>query len=322
VAGGVDSLAGAGNERSALRRRVFRLILATVVIAATAWLIDLYWADLTILMARLPPGFIAVQIALQVVVLGYGAYSLRPLLAARGFPITTRDVVALSYIGNFARYLAPLRPDLPIRFAFLRHRCGVPLMETAAVSLGFAAYLLGISVLFVIVLLPIAVSLPGFPPWSGFAAVGALGAAAVLAGRVMTREAVAKRIPKSISNGFAAVATMVTPWPLFLRVAAHFAVFNLLWAATYYTVFTGLGIKVGLVAVVIFGPATTLLNLASLTPANIGLRETFIGFLSQVTIGDFAPGFLVGVLLRAGDVLVSLALGASFAFLLIPSKER
>lgn len=89
-----------------------------------------------------------------------------------------------------------------------------------------------------------------------------------------------------------------------------------------YFSYVALGFHVDFIAALLAGIVTQLSFYISITPGNLGVRETMVGFISQLTGMGFAEGVTVTLLQRGLSTIIFTILGSFFGFFIIKNFHK
>ncbi len=231
--------------------------------------------------------------------------------------LSSLEIVALSFLTNMVNYLAPLRPGAAVKAMYLKSVKGLEYSRFSSVFAANAFLVLATTSAAALIILGLNWYYHNLLPWELLAVSLALFLLSLapfivpsfswmkLRGRGRVADAIDKAIDgfEQIRGQKAGVMLVCT------SVVFQFLVSGLLMMLVYASIDIDLPYRMAL----LLGIFTSLANLFTVTPNNVGVQEAVMGYLVVIKGGDFNQGLVGAAILRA----IHLALTFSVGLLLV-----
>ncbi|MBF0369091.1 MAG: flippase-like domain-containing protein [Magnetococcales bacterium] len=246
--------------------------------------------------------------AAQVVMIALTGHPFKTLCACHEAHLHFKEWVGLSYAGNLANYIAPLRPGLAVRFLYMNRRFGMSLSRMVVVTGAYTLLMFGVSVGIVVAtqpFLPFSESLPGLEISLGIVTLSVVGS--IMAPRICRLGWIQGH--DRLRGLCQAFLDLLTRPGVLVGALLVFILINVMSAVTYYFAFLALGSSPPPLLLLFLVAVATIASWMAITPGNIGVTESLVGLILEMAAGDFATGFLATAVVRAGHVSVSILFG-------------
>lgn len=299
------------------RKKLTKFLPSLAVLILVGYLVTLYREQFQDLLLKADYKFFCMVFLCQVALIALTGLPFKTLFSALGVNMQTAHWVCLSYAGNFANYTAPLRPDLAVRYVFMKQTYQSSLTDIATVSVSYTFYAFITSLILATILGPFVTQLSSNTFYYPLFWLAACALATICVIKLISLERLTRRLPPKISSTIDKIKSFTSNRSLFVQIIAQFLVINLLSGLTYYFAFHSLSLSPNIAIVLLIAPVSTLAGWFTLTPANIGVTESLVGFLLEYSTGDFSAGFLATSIVRLSHIGVSIIFGGLSSLFLL-----
>ena len=249
-------------------------------------------------------------------------YTFKLLVSLMNVNLSVIETLGLSILTNFGNYLGPIRPGAALKAMYLKSSRGLTYTKFTSVLAAntFLALLMTGSTGIILLFLLKKENLQ--PPTLLFFICAGLIFSSMLPFIYKTPIIKATgRITEflqSTLDGFAVIRTQQGKLILIcLNFIAQFFVAALINKVT----FNSLGVSITFLSALTIGVFTSIANLITITPNNLGVQEVVIAYLFTITGFDFSTGVIGAGLARVIHMIITFALTPVFAHYLLKSTN-
>lgn len=291
------------------RGKVLRWLIGLAVFSLAGWYVYVHWGELMIITKitwRVLAGLVVAFILNTLANAAQGAYIYRAL----GAPMTIGEAFHLSNVAG-AVGLAIGQGTTIAKTAYVKLKYDIPISQAPAILLGLLVifFIVGAAMMTIDMILLRLQSVP-VPPVYWLVLLGAFLSVIIL--RTNLSSLAFRWLPARFQK---MVGLFASGWKIIL--ANH----KTIWATglcqigifitaglRIFVAYHGLGMDISPVAAVSIAVFVAFSNLVALTPGNLGVQETVIGYLTWLSGYPFAYGVAVSALIRAVDILMTMVL--------------
>jgi len=244
---------------------------------------------------------------------------IRKLMAQRlGVHLVFIDWYGLFMVTNFISLIIPARGDFVFSAAYLKRKYELPFSKFGSMIYGNAillAIVLSLEASLGLLLLGI---IQGTWNFKVFGIVIAIGFGA-LPFALLSRSYIQGEnlFVKKLKNALEGWEQLRSDKKLLLKSGLLVVTNSLIFTIWMYASYQVLGFNPQLIPVFFAGVVTQMSFFFSLTPGNLGVRETIVGFVSQVTGLGFTEGVAVTILQRVISMAIFFIAGSFFSLFII-----
>ena len=267
-------------------------------------------------------GDIVILFAITLLFFYITGYTFKLLVSLMSVNLSFMETLGLSILTNFGNYLGPARPGAALKAMYLKTSRGLAYTKFTSVLAAntFLALLMTGSTGIILLFLLKKESLQ--PPVILFFICAGLILIALLPFIYKTPNIKAKgrafELLKSTLEGFAVIRTQQSKLVLIcLNFIAQFFVAALINKVT----FNSLGVPITFLSALTIGVFTSIANLITITPNNLGVQEAVIAYLFAITGFDFSTGVIGAGLARVIHMIITFALTPVFTHYLLKSSD-
>ncbi len=307
---------GRSTRRSGRSTRRSVLLTALLLVAGTAFL-HARRGELAVL-AGIEPYDLIVITVLTFAFFALTGTTFALLLRLVSIRLSPLEIVGLSLVTNFGNYLGPTRPGAALKAMYLKGEKRLPYSRFAAVLAANAFVLLFVSGVTGLCLLALLRRETGsFPPHLAATCLVLIGAAALpfLLPIPTSRHRLGRwwRLINEAADGFREIRAQKLR---LLLVCASVLAQYVLSAVMYQAIYRALQQDISFTTALVLGVFTSIANLVTLTPNNVGVQEVVTAYLYSVAGLDFTTGLIGAGLLRAVHLGLTFGCTPIFAYFL------
>jgi uncharacterized membrane protein YbhN (UPF0104 family) len=250
-------------------------------------------------------------------------YTFRLLVGLMNVKLSVMETIGLSILTNFGNYLGPTRPGAALKAVYLKSSKGLAYARFTSILAAntflafFMCGIVGVILLFLLrelekadiptALLLICVSL-------------IIGSAIpfIYKSPNLKEKGKFRKLLQSTLRGFEIIRAQKAK--LGLICFTFFAQF-LLSAVIYVAAFTCLGISITFLTAMVIGVFTSIANLFTITPNNLGIQEAVSAYLFTISGFDFTTGVIGAGLVRVVHMTITFALTPIFVHYLLQYED-
>lgn len=263
---------------------------------------------------------VAVLLFVHAVLSGYTFYLILDFINVR---ISYLEMIALSFLTTFGNYLGPARSGAVLKAVYLKHRKGLAYSKFSAVlatnMLAMFCFS-GVVGLFVLAGLWLSHDIVAFELVAVCVLSIFIGVLPVLiSSKRFNRQGHFWSFVNLAIMGFNEICRngLRKIWLLFLSLFLQYVVGALLAIVVYGAI----GKQITVLAGLTIGVFTSISNLVSITPNNLGIQELVMAYLANINGVAFADGIVGAGLVRAVQIVLTFVLAPAFAFLILRPHE-
>ena len=250
---------------------------------------------------------------------GFTFYLLVDLVAER---LSPAEWIGLTFLTNFGNYLGPARPGSAIKAVYLKSQKRLPYSTFTAVLAANSFVALFMSSTVGLVLLTMLWLQQGVMPGLLFSVctvllVVSLAPFFVKLGTV-TRQG---RIWRLLNNATLGFETIKRQKRKLVKVCVSMLLQYCVSALLIVLAYRAIGHDLSFTMAFIIGVFTSISNLFTITPNNIGVQEVVMAYLYTITGLDFASGLQGASLIRGIHILVTFGLTPVFTHVMLRSAN-
>lgn len=249
-------------------------------------------------------------------------YTFKLLISLMNINLSQIETIGLSILTNFGNYLGPTRPGAALKAMYLKSSKALTYAKFSSIlaantllaafmtgSVGaLLLYLLNKEELYTpIVLIVICIALM----------IGSTLPFVIRIKGIKVRGKISEFIQSAL-EGFDIIRTRKTK---LLFICFSFLIQFVLAAFIYISVFNALGISISYLLAFVIGVFTSISNLLTITPNNIGIQETIIAYLYTISGLDFTSGLIGASLTRVLHMVLVFIFAPIFAHILLKDKD-
>ena len=297
------------------KQNISRLVLL-LILGVAAWYIIAHREDFDAI-RHINPSFLWPILLCVIVQHGVNGYMNKEFVRYFNVDLDINEWFGLALVSNMGNYLAPFRGGMAGRAVYLKKKHRLP--YTRFMTLFIASYLLIFffgGLLGALTMTGIFLT-QGLFQWKLFVFFITLSAAVILFIVVFSRV----RLPEGKKWG--RISEAITGWKIISsnidilwRICGAVIINYLLGAIQIYYGFISFGFAISPLAAWIVGLFSAFGLLLSITPGNLGIQETWVGFLSAFLGIGFNQGVMAQGLIRAVNMLVIFTLGPLYSYIL------
>jgi len=247
-------------------------------------------------------------------------YTFKMLVSILGVKLSLTETLGLSIITNFGNYLGPIRPGAALKAMYLKSAKGLAYAKFTSVLAAnlFLAFLMT-GTLGAVLLIFLKKKTSHVPIFLLLVCLGlVLGSMLPFVYRIpnVKGDHTIKIVLQSALEGFRTIRSQKLK--LFMICLTFLAQFVLA-ALGCVVAFGSLGAPITLLEGLVIGVFTSVANLFTITPNNLGVQEAVIAYLFTVTGFDFTTGVIGAGLLRVIHMIITFGLTPIFAHRLLGS---
>jgi len=249
-------------------------------------------------------------------------YTFKLLVSLMNVNLSIIETLGLSILTNFGNYLGPIRPGAALKAMYLKSSRGLTYTKFTSVLAAntFLALLMtgstGIILLFLLIKEKVQIPTLLFFICAGLIFVSALPFI-YKTPNIKTKGRITELLQSTL-EGFAVIRTQQGKLILIgLNFIAQFFVAALI----NKVAFNSIGISITFLSALTIGVFTSIANLITITPNNLGVQEAVIAYLFTITGFDFSTGIIGAGLARVIHMIITFALTPVFAHYLLKSTN-
>jgi uncharacterized membrane protein YbhN (UPF0104 family) len=249
-------------------------------------------------------------------------YTFKLLVSLMNVDLSVTETIGLSILTNFGNYLGPIRPGAALKAMYLKSSRGLAYTKFTSVLAAntFLALLMtgsaGIILLFLLIKENLQIPTLLFFICAGLI-IGSMLPFIYKTPHIKTKGRITELLQSTL-EGFAVIRTQQARLSLIcLNFMAQFFVAALINKVT----FNSLGISITFLSALTIGVFTSIANLITITPNNLGVQEAVIAYLFTITGFDFSTGIIGAGLARVIHMIITFALTPVFAHYLLKSTN-
>jgi len=241
-------------------------------------------------------------------------YTFARILSLLGIRLTNEEILGLSILTNFGNYLGPIRPGAAIKAVYLKKAKGVAYSSFASIfaANAFVAIFMmgGAGVGLLWILPPEDVDVPEYLQLVCVGLVCISMIPLYIKLPVLTSENRLVSILRNAVEGFHTIRSRKSGLAIIsLTFLVQFVVAGLI----NQTVYIAIGAPITFLFAVAIGVFTSIANLFTITPNNLGVQEVVIAYIVTLAGYDFSTGLVGAALARAVHMAVTFALAPIFS---------
>ncbi len=249
-------------------------------------------------------------------------YTFKLLVSLMNVNLSIIETLGLSILTNFGNYLGPIRPGAALKAMYLKSSRGLTYTKFTSVLAAniFLALLMtgstGIILLFLLIKENVQIPTLLFFICAGLIIISMLPLI-YKTPNIKTKGRITELLQSTL-EGFAVIRTQQGKLILIcLNFIAQFFVAALINKVT----FNSLGISITFLSALTIGVFTSIANLITITPNNLGVQEAVIAYLFTITGFDFSTGIIGAGLARVIHMIITFALTPVFTHYLLKSTN-
>jgi uncharacterized membrane protein YbhN (UPF0104 family) len=232
------------------------------------------------------------------------------------------ETLGLSILTNFGNYLGPIRPGAALKAMYLKSSRGLTYTKFTSVLAAntFLALLMTGSTGIILLFLLQKENLQ--PPTLLFFICAGLIFSSMLPFIYKTPNIKAKgRITEFLQSTLEGFAVIRTQQGKLILICLNFIAQFIVAALINKVTFNSLGVSITFLSALTIGVFTSIANLITITPNNLGVQEAVIAYLFTITGFDFATGVIGAGLARVIHMIITFALTPVFTHYLLKSTN-
>ena len=229
------------------------------------------------------------------------------------------DWYGLSMVTNMLALIMPARSDFLVSSAYLKRKYGFPITRYASMVYGnviLLAFVLSLEAIVGLIGISLVQGINNLTMW--IVVSGLLIFAIVLVflpSKWLTNEIWIISKLRAVLEGWESLRSRPG---LLLKLGGLIVFSSIVFSFWMYISYTVLDFQVTLLPLFLAAITTQMSFFVTLTPGNLGIRETLVGFISEATGLGFAEGVAITLLQRAISSVSFTLVGGSFALFLMP----
>lgn len=281
---------------SRFRQNLIAMGSLAVAMAAIAWYLGSNWTQVKPLLS-LEPGYLLAILLLLLVQMGLQAFANRMMFRSLGYAVGFDICVWLSVVGNAANQFLPLQSGSALRAFYLKRVFAVELSQ-----FGSAVIALQLMILINSCMIASAIGLVFMPwNWATLLVLVSSGSVFLVAALIFFLPRISN--PQTRIMAFAARAidglhNLKSPRSRFYALLLCANLLCLVDSSIFYLACRCVGLDVHLANAVFLSSFVSVAAFISLTPGNIGIRESLYGIFSQAVVLTPVEAVSVSVLSR------------------------
>lgn len=306
-------------------KKLLSTVLFVVMIALLGWYLYENRADL----ARL------LQFNWQTVVMIFacalGACTMnavyhKVILDTYGIPLGLVDWMGVVFVANAMALVLPMRADLIFTATYYRRTKNFAYTKSASVAAGNVVF----GVMFALLQLFVALLCTGLieGQWPGLLWLMCLGMSAVVVVFLIIARWFENRMPaflrkyKMVVNIVSGFNALLGNRKLLWKLLGCLTLNNILHLFLYMACFRGIGMQVTVYQALFYNSISRLVNLVSIVPGNIGIKQLVMGIAGSLMGDVFQNGVVVSLIQSISLVIVYIVVGGAFAWPVWKRWER
>ena len=249
-------------------------------------------------------------------------YTFKLLVSLMNVNLSVIETLGLSILTNFGNYLGPIRPGAALKAMYLKSSRGLTYTKFTSVLAAntFLALLMTGSTGIILLFLLKKENLQ--PPTLLFFICAGLIFSSMLPFIYKTPNIKAKgRITKFLQSTLEGFAVIRTQQGKLILICLNFIAQFFVAALINKITFNSLGVSITFLSALTIGVFTSIANLITITPNNLGVQEAVIAYLFTITGFDFSTGIIGAGLARVIHMIITFALTPVFTHYLLKSKN-
>ena len=306
-------------------KKLLSTVLFVVMIALLGWYLYENRADL----ARL------LQFNWQTVVMIFacalGACTMnavyhKVILDTYGIPLGLVDWMGVVFVANAMALVLPMRADLIFTATYYRRTKNFAYTKSASVAAGNVVF----GVMFALLQLFVALFCTGLieGQWPGLLWLMCLGMSAVVVVFLIIARWFENRMPaflrkyKMVVNIVSGFNALLGNRKLLWKLLGCLTLNNILHLFLYMACFRGIGMQITVYQALFYNSISRLVNLVSIVPGNIGIKQLVMGIAGSLMGDVFQNGVVVSLIQSISLVIVYIVVGGAFAWPVWKRWER
>ncbi len=232
--------------------------------------------------------------------------------------LTLVDWMGVVFVANAMALVLPMRADLIFTATYYRRTKNFAYTNSASVAAGNVVF----GVMFALFQLFLALLLTGLieNQWPGLLWLIWLGMAAAVAAFLIIARWFEGRMPAFLRR-YKIVVKIVSGFNALLgnrnllwKLLGCLTINNLLHLFLYMACFRGIGMQVTVYEALFYNSISRLVNLVSIVPGNIGIKQLVMGVAGSLMGDVFQNGVIVSLIQSISLVIVYIVVGGAFAY--------
>ncbi len=255
---------------------------------------------------------------------GSTGYTFKLLVSLMNVNLSPVETFGLTILTNFGNYLGPTRPGAVLKAIYLKSVKGLPYMKFASVlaaNLFVLCFTTGVVATGLLMVNARSQQTPT-PLVLVMVSCGLLLGSALPLMCKMPHIHIPERIAHFIGSaleGFALIRSQKKKLGIIvLSILLQFIVA----AWTYQMAFYAFEIRISFLSALLIGVFTSVSNLVTITPNNIGIQEAVGAYLFTFTGSDFTTGIIGVTLIRALHILITFGFTPIFFYVLLKKQKN
>ncbi len=253
---------------------------------------------------------------------GISGYTFKLLVNLMNVQLSIIEMIGLTILTNFGNYLGPTRPGAALKAIYLKSTKG--LAYTGFASVVAANIFLGLFMMGIVgtaLLLGMRMNTVSVPPSLVFVCVGLiLGSLAPFFFNI-PRIKIQGRIAHLLQLALEGFIIIRSQKRKLVFICLTFLLQFGFSALQYQVIFSVLGKPISFLSALAIGVFTSVANLITITPNNIGIQEAVSAYLFTLTGFDFSTGVIGAGLIRVTHMLITFTLTPIFVHILFCKKH-
>ncbi len=291
----------------------YKNLISFIVLIIVIWYVSLHYKEFLVLQDLSARNIFEIGIVLFVFFFATG-FTFSLLVKLAGTRLSGLEIVALSFLTNMINYIAPLRPGAVVKAMYLKSSKNLNYSNFSSIFAANAFLSMATTSVVAILLLGLNWSANGVLPHELLAVSVILLFLSIspflfknFSWIKIKREG---KIAGIINNAINAFEQLREQKKGIALICGSIVIQFLIAGVTMMQVYGAIGIDLTYQMALMLGVFTALANLFTITPNNMGVQETVMGYLVMVMGGDFNQGIVGAAILRAIHVALTFSLGS------------
>lgn len=298
-------------------KKLLSTVLFVVMIALLGWYLYENRADLARLMQ------FNWQTVVMIFACALGACTMnavyhKVILDTYGIPLGLVDWMGVVFVANAMALVLPMRADLIFTATYYRRTKNFAYTKSASVAAGNVVF----GVMFALLQLFVALLCTGLieGQWPGLLWLMCLGMSAVVVVFLIIARWFENRMPaflrkyKMVVNIVSGFNALLGNRRLLWKLLGCLTLNNILHLFLYMACFRGIGMQVTVYQALFYNSISRLVNLVSIVPGNIGIKQLVMGIAGSLMGDVFQNGVVVSLIQSISLVIVYIVVGGAFAW--------
>lgn len=303
-------------------KNVIRNLLAIVIISTGA--VYIYFnREQLIILKDIKKEDIVILVLLNFIFLYATGYTFKLLIRTMNINLSFIETIGLSVLTNFANYLGPIRPGAALKAVYLKHTKGFLYANFASVLVAssfLGIFMRGACGLIILLLLKQhAIETPAFLyVICIFLTILPIIPFLYKIPRIKKTNSKISKIFHSTIDGLEVIQSKKND---LIFISSTFIVQFFLSACITVITFNSLGVQLTFLTALFIGIFTSIANLLTITPSNLGIQEIVSAYIFTIAGFDFTTGIIGASIGRIINIIVIFSLSPIFSYYLLKNNE-